>query len=66
MNTQTQRPQPQTGSATFRSHEAREHHGAGSGAGQSKIEFYSRRSEADTHDDGLVHEHFWAMSSTVR
>lgn len=66
MNIQAQRPQLQNGDATSRPHEAREHHVAALTVCQSKVEFYSRRAEHDHHDDGLVHGHFWAMSSTVR
>lgn len=66
MNMQAQRPQPQSHQSLSRSHEAREHHSAACVSAHSKIEFYSHRGDHDDRDDGLVHGHFWAMSTTVR
>lgn len=34
--------------------------------GHDHTERYNHKIDNDDYDDGLVHGHFWAMSSTVR
>lgn len=33
---------------------------------QNATEHHANKADRDYYDDGLVHGHFWAMSSTIR
>lgn len=66
MNMQAQRPQPQNGHHMSLPREAGAQYGVASVPCQNKMELYNHRADNDHHDDGLVHGHFWAMSTTVR
>lgn len=65
MTMQTRRAQTQTGRSSSSTHEG---HGSQTAVSTSQGVLYHHRPELDhdVHDDGLVHGHFWAMSSTVR
>lgn len=65
MNTQTRPSQPQIGRTMSFPHEG---HVRPHAVSTSQGVLYHHRPETDhdRHDDGLVHGHFWAMSSTVR
>lgn len=67
MTMQNHRATVSTGHGTSFPPAARERHFVLFVPGQGRPDSHNHdKTERDDHDDGLVHGHFWAMSSTVR
>ena len=67
MSTQTNRRPAPALQAMNLSHEIRDHHGATAAPRHGMMDHHNReQADREYYDDGLVHGHFWAMSSTVR